>query len=90
MVGGWLVDGENPLETRVTQWAAWLERRGWAHFAVPWLAVLRVWGFVGAQVLWMLSPFSPSDRLPILAAALEQPDLWEALQHRLVEGGTPR
>ncbi len=85
--GGWLLSVDESLDAEVTRWAALLERRGWAEFALPWLGVLRVWGFVGAQLLWMLSFFSSSTTIPVLAEALEQPDLLQALQHRLMEGG---
>lgn len=80
---------EKPLDAEVTRWAALLERHGLVEFAVPWLDVLCIWGFVGAQLLWMLSPFSSTGTLPALAAALERPDLLQALQQRLMEGDAP-
>lgn len=87
--GGWLLGVDSSLDAEVTRWAALLEQYGWAEAALPWLGVLRIWGFVGAQLLWMLSFFSSSTMLPAVASALEQPDLLQALQHRLMEGGTP-
>ncbi len=87
--GGWLLSAERSPEAEVTRWAALLERHGLVELAIPWLDVLRVWGFVGAQLLWMLSSFTSSDTLPALARALEQPDFLQALQNHLVEGGAP-
>lgn len=80
---------ERSLDAEINRWAAWLKRYGLAEFVAPWLDVLRVWGFVGAQALWMLSPFSASDTLTTLALALEQPEVLQALQRRLLEGGAP-
>ncbi|MBN1922580.1 MAG: hypothetical protein JW892_15130 [Anaerolineae bacterium] len=80
---------DSSLDAEVTQWVALLEQHGLADAVLPWLDILRVWGFVGAQLLWMLSFFSSSTMLPALASALEQPDLLQVLQHRLMEGGAP-
>ncbi len=80
---------ERSLDAEISRWAALLKRYGLAEFAVPWLDVLRIWGFVGAQALWMLAPFSASDTLTTLALALERPEVLQALQRRLLEGGAP-
>lgn len=86
---GCRLDAERPLETEVARWAVLLEHHGLVELALPYLDVLRVWGFVGAQILWMLSFFSSSETLSDLATVLEQPDFLEALQHYLTEGGAP-
>ncbi len=36
--------------------------------------LVRIWGFVGSQVLWMVSPFVDSPALTRLANRLEDPE----------------
>ena len=36
--------------------------------------LVRIWGFVGSQVLWMVSPFVDSPALTRLAGRLEDPE----------------
>lgn len=67
------------------KWAAAIERRGLTDLALPLLDVLQVWGFVGAQGLWMLAPFL-GQRLAPLATMLEQPELLQQFRQHLAEG----
>lgn len=83
----WSMD--KPLDAEIERWAALLHRYGLAEFAVFWFDVLQLWGFLGAQMLWMFSYFSSSSTLTTLATALEAPEVWQALQQRLIKGGAP-
>lgn len=71
----------------MAEWAAAIERRGLTDLALPLLDVLQIWGFVGAQGLWMLAPFL-GQRLASFATILEQPELLQQFRQRLVEGVT--
>lgn len=69
----------------MTAWATTLERHGLTDLALPLLDVLQVWGFVGAQGLWMLAPFL-GQRLAPFATLLEQPELLQQFRRHLAEG----
>ncbi len=67
-------------------WATTLRHCGLADLAIPFLDLLQVWGFVGSQMLWMLTPFWDTPALPALAETLEQPEILRDFQRRLLEG----
>lgn len=73
---------EQPAEWQLQQWAAALHQRGLTGFAIPLLDLLKLWGFVGGQLLWMLSPFLGNDATTV-ATALEQPETLQRLQDQL-------
>ena len=54
----------------IERWASSLRERGLENLAIPLLDVLQVWGFVGANLLWMLVPFL-GERVTQFAEALE-------------------
>lgn len=74
---------EQTSEVPLQQWAAALHQRGLTGLAIPLLDLLKLWGFVGGQLLWMLSPFLGSDATTV-ATALEQPETLQRLQDHLV------
>ncbi|MBN1260069.1 MAG: hypothetical protein JXB35_05260 [Anaerolineae bacterium] len=76
------------LDSHAQQWAEALERNGLASFAIPLLDVLQVWGFVGAQLLWMIQPLLDDSAIEDLAMLLERPETLRLLQKRLIEGET--
>jgi len=67
-------------------WAAAIRNRGLVELVVPLLDVLQVWGFVGGQLLWMLTPFFGERALTPLAEAIEQPETIQQFQQYLSEG----
>ena len=76
------------LPSSLQQWAESLQRRGLGEVALWMLDLLRVWGFVGGQLLWMLSPFVDDDRsLRLWAQVLEQPERFRRVRNALLERG---
>jgi hypothetical protein len=71
--------------TTLTRWANQLEARGLTSLAIPLLDVLKVWGFVGGQLLWMLAPLFAPSSLASLAEILEEPEMLGELQAQLIE-----
>jgi hypothetical protein len=63
-----------------------LKDRGLEDLALWILDLLHVWGFVGGQLLWMLSPFFDDASLAPLARTLEQPERLESIRDYLLEG----
>ena len=71
---------------KMRRWATAIRERGLADLMIPLLDVLQVWGFVGGQVLWMITPFFGERTLAPIAEALEQPETIRQFQHYLFEG----
>jgi hypothetical protein len=67
-------------------WCEKLRDRGLEDLALWMLDVLQVWGFVGGQLLWMVSPFFDEASLAPLARTLEQPERLESIRDCLLEG----
>ena len=67
-------------------WCEKLRDRGLEDLALWMLDVLQVWGFVGGQLLWMVSPFFDEASLAPLARTLEQPERLESIRNCLLEG----
>lgn len=63
-----------------------LKRRGLENLALWLVDLLQVWGFVGGQLLWMVSPFFGEASLAPLARTLEQPERLEGVRDYLLEG----
>lgn len=80
-----LVTHQSLSTTDMQRWAVQLRDFGLTDFAIPFLDVLQVWGFVGAQAMWMLTPLL-GTRLTRFAAALEQPETLQQLQQYLLDG----
>jgi len=80
---------QEPLSTtQLEHWATLLRDNGLSEIALPFIDLLPIWGFVGGQVLWMLTPFWGEARLAPLALALEQPETAHQLRRYLLEGAT--
>lgn len=77
---------DQPPEVALYHWAETLQRQGLIELVVPLLEVLKVWGFLGSQALWMLSPLVHQEILTPWAEALERPELIARVQQRLLEG----
>lgn len=66
-------------------WSDKLRNRGLGDLALWMLDVLRIWGFAGGQLLWMLAPFVGEETLGPLARTLEQPERLERVRDYLLE-----
>ena len=66
-------------------WATAIQERGLVDLVTPLLDVLQVWGFVGGQFLWMITPFFGERTLAPIAEALEQPETIRQFQQYLLE-----
>ena len=73
---------------QLKQWAKKIQEHGLTPIAIPLLDVLQIWGFVGAQLWWMLTPFVGRRVSAQFAEALEQPETLQQLKQYLVEGET--
>lgn len=65
-----------------------IRERGLVDLVLPLLDVLQVWGFVGGQVLWMVTPFFGERTLAPIAEAIEQPEMIQQFRQYLFEGET--
>jgi len=72
--------------TVLKRWADVLRERGLEDLGILLIKGAQVWGFVGGQVLWMLTPFLGKMALTPLAEALETPEALNELQVYLLEG----
>ncbi len=84
--GEYAVEGEHLLPAQIERWAVMIREHGLAEAAIPLLDVLQLWGFVGGQILWMLTPFFGKEMLAPFAEALEEPEALQQLQRYLREG----
>ncbi len=76
---------DKPSQTALRRVARSLRERDLADIALPLLDILRLWGFVGGQLLWMLAPFLGGERLSLAAQVLEEPDMLQQLQLYLLD-----
>ena len=65
---------ETVSSAQLKRWAAAIRAYRWETVAVLLLDVFQVWGFIGGQFLWMLSPFFGKETLAPYAEFLEQPE----------------
>ncbi|MBN1486492.1 MAG: hypothetical protein JW981_02545 [Anaerolineae bacterium] len=77
---------QSSLPNALKDWADTLRLYKLDWFTIPLLDVMRIWGFVGSQIIWLLEPFLGEQSLTIWAEALEQPETLKALKQYLVEG----
>lgn len=83
-----LLEAERLNASQIQHWADVLRQNGLSDLAIPALDLLKVWGYVGGQVLWLLAPLLGKQLAP-LAEALEDPETLTQLQHYLTEGEAP-
>ncbi len=74
------------VESHIERWATVLQQYRLVGLAVPVLDVLKVWGFVLAQGMWMLAPFFGERTPAALAEMLEHPEQIEQFQRYLIKG----
>lgn len=63
-----------------------LRERNLTGPALVALSVLDIWGFVGAQLVWMLMPLIQTDACAEFAEVLEDPEALRQFRQYLVEG----
>jgi hypothetical protein len=61
------------------RWADRLKNRGLGEFGLILGELMKVWGFAGSQLLWMLAPFVTHADVTSVATALESPKTLDAL-----------
>ncbi len=77
---------QQPIPTpNIQHWATRINTSGLTDIAIPLLDILQVWGFVGAQLMWMATPLFGS-KITRLAETLEQPETLQQLQQYLLDG----
>lgn len=69
---------------KLEQWSAFLKSRNLLGFASVLLSFATIWGYVGGQVLWMLTPFVGESRLKDVAEMMENPEALKELRDYLV------
>ncbi len=77
---------ESAPSSVVIAWFEKLKHRGLGGLALWILDILQVWGFVGGQLLWMVSPFFGEAALAPFAQMLEQPERLDRVRDHLLEG----
>jgi len=75
-----------PPELTLYRWVEALQCRGLDILVLPLLEILKIWGFVGSQAIWLLTPFVAQHTLIPWADVLESPEVMERVQQRWLEG----
>lgn len=73
------------LPVTLMRWADHLRSRGLGDVAGVAVDLLRAWGFVGSQILWMVTPLFGAETLAPVAEGLENPEALKALRAYLAE-----
>ena len=69
---------------QLEQWVEFLQAHNLVDIAAVLLNYAGAWGFVGGQILWMLSPFFGKSKLDQLAELFEDPEALQELRDYLV------
>ena len=64
-------------------WVEFLQVHNLVNLSSILLKYANVWGFVGGQILWMLTPFFGESKLKRLAEVLEDPQALQELHDYL-------
>jgi hypothetical protein len=78
------VDQKHLSADELEHWAEFLQEHNLVDFTAGLLNYAGAWGFVGGQILWMLSPFFGGSKLKQLAELLEDPQALQQLHDYLV------
>ena len=65
-------------------WVDFLQVHNLVDLTAVLLNYASAWGFVGGQILWMLTPFFGESKLKQLAELLEDPEALQELRDYLV------
>jgi len=72
-----------PLD-KIEYWTEFLQAHNLVDITSILLNSAGAWGFIGGQILWMLSPFFGGSTLKQLAELLENPEAVQELRDYLV------
>ena len=64
----------------IVRWIDHLRDRGLGDIALVLTDLLKVWGFAGSQILWMLAPFLPNTAITSVATVLESPEMLDQVR----------
>jgi hypothetical protein len=78
------VEQKHIPDDKLEQWAGFLQAHNLVDFATVLLNYAGVWGFVGGQILWMLTPFFGDSKLNELAELLEDTEALHSLRDYLI------
>ena len=76
---GEIVRGHTQLPEVMIRWADRLQDRGFGEVGLVLTELMKVWGFAGSQILWMLDPFVTQTTLASVATVLESPEMLDQL-----------
>jgi hypothetical protein len=80
---GVYVEQKHLSTDELEQWAGFLQAHNLVNLAIILLNSAGAWGFVGGQLLWMLTPFFSEPKLKQLAELLENPEAIRELRDYL-------
>lgn len=72
-----------PIE-KMEHWAEYIKAHNLVDLTSILLNSAGSWGFIGGQILWMLSPFFGGSTLKYLAELLESPEALQELRDYLI------
>jgi hypothetical protein len=81
---GVCVEQKHLSSTKLEHWAEFLQAHNLVDLTTVLLDSAGVWGFVGGQIMWMLTPFFGESKLGQLAELLEDPEALQELRDYLV------
>jgi hypothetical protein len=82
---GGIVPGRTQLPEVLIRWADRLQDRGLAEVGLVLTDLMKVWGFAGSQILWMLAPFVTPTAVASVATVLESPEMLDQLHSYLAD-----
>jgi hypothetical protein len=78
------VEQEHLSIDKIEHWAEFLQAHNLVDFTSILLNSAGAWGYIGGQILWMLTPFFGESKLKQLAELLEDPEALQELRDYLV------
>jgi hypothetical protein len=77
---GGTAPGAMQLPDVLVRWAEGLQDRGLGEVGLAMTELMKVWGFAGSQILWMLTPFVTHSTVASIATVLESPEMLDQLR----------
>jgi hypothetical protein len=88
-VDGGPAPGVVQLPDVLVRWAERLQDQGLGEVGLVMTELMKVWGFAGSQILWMLTPFITHSTLASIATVLESPEMLDQLRMHFAGGLSP-
>jgi hypothetical protein len=82
---GGIVPDRTQLPEVLIRWADRLQDRGLGEVGLVLTDLMKVWGFAGSQILWMLAPFVTQTAVASVATVLESPEMLDQLHSYLTD-----